>query len=180
MYFWRIEKLKIEMASRPLTERVTLPYVVISAMLVAAIGYVPFATFNLWDGLGAAWSIALAALGTLYIYRQNGGAEGRHFLQRYLAIGWVVTVRWIVGFAAATAAFFTALTVSGAEIHQHITWYDFLILVIDETILYLRSLIMSETLPKSERPTHAWSSPAFVGGSRLGIRTGYGNGCGKV
>ena len=79
MYFWRIEKLKSEMAARPLSERDALPYLVVFVGLTAAVSFVPATMTNVWDGLGAAWSVLLAVIGTLYIYRQNGGAGGQHF-----------------------------------------------------------------------------------------------------
>ena len=73
MYFWRIEKLKTQMAARPLSEREALPYLVVFVGLSAAVSYIPQTMSNVWDGLGAACSIALALVGTIYIYRQNGG-----------------------------------------------------------------------------------------------------------
>ena len=84
MYFWRIEQLKTEMAARPLSEREALPYLVVFVALSSAVAYIPQTTQNLWDGVGTVWSVLLAVVGTIYIYRQNGGAGGQHFLQRYL------------------------------------------------------------------------------------------------
>jgi hypothetical protein len=95
MYFWRLEKLKTEMAARPLSEREALPYLVVFVALSSAVAYIPQTSHNLWDGFGAVWSVLLAAVGTVYIYRQNGGAAGQHFLQRYFAVGWVVFIRWL-------------------------------------------------------------------------------------
>ena len=81
MYFWRIGNLKTELAARPLSEREALPYLVASMVVLTAATYIPQAEYTLWDYLTAAWSISLAAVGTIYIYRENGGARGRHFLQ---------------------------------------------------------------------------------------------------
>lgn len=86
MYFRRIGKLKAVMAERPLSEREALPYVVVFAGLSSAVSYGPPAITNIWDWLAAGWSVAFAILGTVYIYRRNGGADGRNFLQRYIAI----------------------------------------------------------------------------------------------
>jgi len=93
MYFWRIENLKSEMATRPLSDREVLPYLVVFAVLSASVVSFPQTVFNTWDGLSAALSIFLAFVGTIYIYLQNGGNQGQHFLQRYLLIGWVVALR---------------------------------------------------------------------------------------
>ncbi len=137
MYFWRIEKLKAEMAARPLSEREALPYLVVFVALSAAVSCIPTTSSNVWDGLGAAWSIMLAVVGTIYIYRQNGGAGGQHFLQRYFAVGWVVAIRWLVVIMLALAAFYVALAVLGVE-KEHTEWYDFLFFAIAEAVVYWR------------------------------------------
>ncbi len=137
MYFWRIEKLKTEMAARPLSERAALPYLVVDVVLVSAVAYIPQTMLNVWDGLGAVCSVLLAAVGTLYIYRQNGGAEGQHFLQRYFAVGWVVTVRWLVGLILVLVAFYATLAAVGADL-ESTHWYDFLLIALLEAVLYWR------------------------------------------
>jgi hypothetical protein len=95
MYFWRIEKLKKEMDARPLTDREALPYLVVFVALSAVASYFPQEAQNVWDRLEAVLSLLLSTFGTIYIYYRNGGANGQHFLQRYLAIGWVVTIRLV-------------------------------------------------------------------------------------
>lgn len=35
-------------------------------------------------------------LGTIYLYKCNGGANGKDFLQKYFSIGLVVGIRWLV------------------------------------------------------------------------------------
>jgi hypothetical protein len=136
MYFWRIERLKAQMATRPLSEREALPYLIVFVGLSAAVVYIPQTMSNVWDGLGAAWSVALAVVATIYIYRQNGGADGQHFLQRYFAIGWVVGIRWLVILVLATIAFIATLTALGVETES--TWYDFMFRAIAEAVVYWR------------------------------------------
>ena len=137
MYFWRIEKLKAQMAARPLSEREALPYLVVFVGLSAAVGYIPQTMSNVWDGLGAAWNVALAVVATIYIYRQNGGADGQHFLQRYFAIGWVVGIRWLVVIVLTTIAFIATLTALRLET-EHTTWYSFMFFAIAEAVVYWR------------------------------------------
>lgn len=109
MYFWKIKRLKAEMAARPLSERAVLPYLVISMALFSAASFVPVDYNNLWEVIGGVWSVVLAIFGTIYIYRKNGGASGEHFLQRYFAIGWVVSVRWFVIFIIVSLAVFISI-----------------------------------------------------------------------
>ena len=137
MYFWRIEKLKAAMAARPLSEREVLPYLIASIALSTAVSYLPQTSQNIWDTLGSVWSVLLVVMGSLYIYRQNGGANGQHFLQRYFAIGWVVTLRWLVLFLAIGAAFYGTLAMVGAETEET-AWHDFLFLAIAEAVVYWR------------------------------------------
>jgi hypothetical protein len=138
MYFWRIEKLKAEMAARPLSDREVLPYLVVFVGLVAALTFIPQPVTNIWDGFGAVWSSALAIFGTIYLYRQNGGAGGQHFLQRYFVIGWVVFIRWLVIVFLAGVAIFGLLAALGNELEET-TWYEFVFVAIVGAILYWRT-----------------------------------------
>ena len=96
MYFWRLENLKSTMAARPLTDRESLPYLMVYTVSYAAALGLPTSAQNQWDTLNTILGTVVAALGTVYIYRRNGGRSGQHLLQRYFAIGWVVTIRWLV------------------------------------------------------------------------------------
>lgn len=137
MYFWRIEKLKTEMAARPLSDREVLPYLVVFVLLSTIACYFPLAVFNVWDGLGALLSIVLVLGGTIYIYLQNGGNTGQHFLQRYFAIGWVVVLRCLVVMVVCEIALLTALEVIGVATDVT-TWYEFLFIAITEAVIYWR------------------------------------------
>lgn len=137
MYFWRIEELKAAMAVRPLSEREVLPYLAVAAGLSAVAVWIPEVTMNFWDGAGMVWSIAVAVLGTLHIYQQNGGAGGEHLLQRCLAIGWVVSLRWLVAIVLFAVAFFAATAAFGT-VPEHTTWVDFLMIAAFQVGLYWR------------------------------------------
>lgn len=137
MHFWRIEKLKQAMAERPLSERETLPYLVVYCALSSAVISIPQEMGNGWDVAGAAWSVLLAVLGTIHIYRQNGGGAGQHFLQRYFAIGWVVAIRWLVIGIGCLAAFYLPLGLFAPEVAAT-RWYDFAFLAALEAAVYWR------------------------------------------
>ncbi len=51
---------------------------------------------NDWDHLGAWLDIALAGGGVIHAYRRNGGAEGFDLIQKYVVLGWVVSLRCFV------------------------------------------------------------------------------------
>lgn len=114
MYFWNINGLKEELAARPFSEREMLPYLIVFVVLSTASSYITTEISTVWDGLGAMWSIALAVVGTIHIYRQNGGASGQRFLQRYFALGWVIGLRCLVVVGGAAIIFFVTLDWLGA------------------------------------------------------------------
>ena len=136
MYFWNLEELKSEIVERPLSDREVLPYLVTYGLLPLVSACFPASAHNIWDQLGAVWSTVLWALGLIYLYRKNGGAEGRHFLQRYVAILWVVGVRFIVMLAPVAIAF--AVLTSGGNHSQQTQWYEFLTFAVLEVVIYWR------------------------------------------
>lgn len=93
MYIWRIEGLKGQLAARALSDREVLPYFVASSSMFGLGLAIPPSNPNGWDTvLGLAIAL-LTVLGTLWGYRQNGGQSGREFLPRFVAIGWVSSLR---------------------------------------------------------------------------------------
>lgn len=137
MYFCKLEKLKREMAVRPLSESETLPYLVVYVTLITAVGYIPHTSSNVWDTLSALFSTVLAVIGTIYIYRQNGGANGQYFLQRYFAISWVVTLRWLlIGIIIFSISLI--LIELASVLSEETTWYEFLFYTVWEVIIYQR------------------------------------------
>ena len=137
MYFWRIENLKTDLAGRPLSDREALPYLVVYVVSAALASSLPQMTSNGWDNLGAALSVTVALCGTIYIYQQNGGAHGQYFLQRYFAIGWVVTVRCLVIIVVLLIALFSTLEVLGL-LTDATTWYEVAFIAVAEVIVFWR------------------------------------------
>ena len=121
------------MATRPFSEREVLPYLVLFVILYTAASSFPATDFNIWDGAIAAGSILLAVVGTIYIYRQNGGAKGEHFLQRYFALGWVVTVRFFVILVIA-AIILGALGI----LAEKTSAFEFLFVALAQAVFYWR------------------------------------------
>ena len=129
MYFWKIKKLKSQLVDQPLSDRESLPYVLVLAVFIQLSilascfveGKKPELLLDfVWVGV----SCLGAFLGTLHLYRMNGGGEGQHFLQRFLAIGWVVGVRWSVLFGF-WFFFLGALSLSlGINLAEGALWQD--------------------------------------------------------
>jgi hypothetical protein len=137
MYFWRIERLKREMAICPLSESETLPYLIVYITCTTIFSFVPYTFTNIWDTLSAIFSAFLAVVGTIYIYRQNGGVDGQYFLQRYFAISWVVTLRLLL-IGTITIIIFSILLALANVSSEETTWYEFFFLSVFEVIFYQR------------------------------------------
>lgn len=137
MYFWRIEARKADLAGQPLTDRQVLPYLVLYSVLMSAVSFIPFSELNTWNMAGALWSVLLAVVGTIYIYRRNGGEQGLHLLQRYLAIGWVVGIRWTAALLAIAVVYFGVLEAVG-EVPDNTTWPEFVLLAAAQAAWYWR------------------------------------------
>lgn len=139
MYFWQLRKLKRKMVARPLSEREILPYLLVYLPLTTALASIPEFSANVWDALWAISSTILTLVGSFYIYRQNGGANGQYFLQRYLAIGWVVILRWSLIIIITTVILLILLElISINTFSEETTWYDFLYGTAWEVIVYQR------------------------------------------
>ena len=68
----------------------------LASTILYSIGMIPFLQNNMMDVYSAIVSGIITILGTYYVYKANGGSEGKDFLQRFISIGLVVAVRWFV------------------------------------------------------------------------------------
>lgn len=121
MIIWRIGRLVERIGNRPLSSRELLPYVIASALL-AALAFVATDWSRPWDrddfeaAFDSATTLlagAISAFGIVACYRANGGASGIEFLDRLLAIGFVLFVRFVI----VSAVTFVAWIYSTAIFH---------------------------------------------------------------
>lgn len=98
MYFWKIEKLKSELKNGILSEQQVLTYF-LSLMTI----WMATSFFNrdsiqstLPDYLIILTSILLTLVGTLLAFEANGGSSGANFLNRYMSLTWVLSIRLAV------------------------------------------------------------------------------------
>ncbi len=154
MYFWRIENLKSAMAVRPLTDRESLPYLIASAALAVAGVYYPMPLATVWDGIETVCMFVAAILAVIYAYHRNGGADGQHFLQRYLAISWVIFIRLITMVLTLSIAFHGALSMAGIDV-EAAAWLDAAIPLIFQIVLYWRVGHHIGDLAQRSRRLHA-------------------------
>ena len=93
MYWWNIRRLRDQLVQGPLPEPMAFRYVM-GNVLLWAISFVPGdTTVNRWGVLAYLCWVLLTGAGTYYCYRMNAAAQGRHFMERYFALSFVVGVR---------------------------------------------------------------------------------------
>tara|TARA_R110000751_G_scaffold304780_2_gene420510 strand:+ start:180 stop:638 length:459 start_codon:yes stop_codon:yes gene_type:complete len=95
MYIWKIDKLNEELVAGNMPEREVFKYLVASSILyaLAMIQYSNPNSIDTWSGVAAG---LVTLIGLFFIYKCNGGDNGKDFLIRYLSISWVVFVRMFV------------------------------------------------------------------------------------
>ena len=98
MYNWNVTALKAELKRGSLSESDAFRYVLASSILMtlelALVASVPPSNVCDYVSIPVAGLITIA--GTVYCHRKNGGAGGVNFLSRYVSLGWVSFVRWLV------------------------------------------------------------------------------------
>jgi hypothetical protein len=94
VYFWRIQRLKRDLAAGLVSEAAALPYLLVPGALTTFLISAPLIhEAGSWDVVEALASAGLYVLGALYAFRRNGGAAGASFFVRYLSLTWVVGIR---------------------------------------------------------------------------------------
>jgi hypothetical protein len=99
MYFWNVKRLKTELQSSRLSEREGFKYVLASCIVLTIL--VEFALrfpepVSSLESIASLGSFAVMCFGTYAAYAANGGATGVDFVARYLALGWVLSIRVFV------------------------------------------------------------------------------------
>ena len=100
MYFWKINNLKANLIERPATEREALPYLISLWALWTVSLYMGLPTdFGLQFYVNFFVAITGTIFGTWWLYKLNDKSGNNYFLQRYIMLDWVVTIRFFVIFA---------------------------------------------------------------------------------
>lgn len=97
MNFIKYSPLKEQLKERTLSDREALPYLIVFTAITALMVGVPlYENYNVLDGIYAACSVALAIFGIIYAYNQNGKENGYDLVQKYVVMGWITSVRFIL------------------------------------------------------------------------------------
>ena len=137
MYFWKIDKLSEELISSELTEAESFKYLMANAVLVAlaAIQYEAPNEYDTWAGIAGFF---ITIFGLWFIYKCNGGKNGRQIMQRYLSVGFVVLIRLVVLFMLpATIALHVISEVYYGGMSAETNISLFILMLISEVVLIL-------------------------------------------
>jgi hypothetical protein len=137
MYFVSYHPLKETLRERKLTDREALPYLAIWVIVTALAAYpwsVEEGPNGWWAPVSLALDVGAAIWGVWYAYRQNGAGGGYDLIQKYVVLGWVVTVRFLLVFAP----IFIALLEVGLIESEKKGPVDVVVYFLAEIILYQR------------------------------------------
>jgi len=131
MYFWDVKKLKAELRAGKVTEadafRYFMAYVILDALMIASWGMLPSeGDFATADFIESAGYVAIVVVGTVALYRRNGGGAGKQFFIRYFPLLWVVGIRFFVVAIAVSApllATYLYATLSAEDETANGAWY---------------------------------------------------------
>lgn len=100
MFFWNIKALRVALAHGTLSERARFGYLLCFVLLTGAVPLLvgdPAAP-TVWDTILTGVNIMALVLGTIWAYHRNGGGRGHHFIDRYVSLSWVFSLRFSVMF----------------------------------------------------------------------------------
>jgi len=143
MYIWRIDRLKTDLRSGSFADRDVLPYVIAWVALVTALAemaaYAPYEAINVWTYSLSALMIGSSIIGTLVAYRANGRTAGVHFANRFLSLGFVLTVRFLVFLIPAMAVLVAYWAMNfDAEEPIPVTFVDVALSALLQVVFYWR------------------------------------------
>lgn len=149
MIFWNIKLLKQRLMGEGLSQKHLFVYIFINIILydfVLAGNYIlPSEDLNIkiYDHVASIASFITISLGTYFIYRVNGGSEGKQFAERFFSIYFVVGMRFLVLFILILMPFFFGFWVAEEDALIS-TWFEVIILAIVQgwlVIFYWRMIV---------------------------------------
>lgn len=100
MYFWKINDLKIILASDKLSQRTLFGYILITFLLyqivVESMLVWPAEQEESGDIYVAILNIMIVGFGIYFCYLSNGKGNGKYFAERFFSLSFVVSIRLIV------------------------------------------------------------------------------------
>ena len=113
MYFIKYQPLKRKLKERTLSDREAVVYLVVYTFFLGLAFVIPTGiTDECSDADLAAWDdevfslvfVCIPIAGVYYVYVANGGKSGFDLIQKYVVLGWVVSIRFLIVFLPLSVA----------------------------------------------------------------------------
>jgi hypothetical protein len=95
VYFWNLTALKRALSAGPLSNRAAFRYIIATFAAYEVLFEVTAYVGATPDTVALIANVVILVFGSLVAYAANGGDHGIDFLGRYLALGWVLGVRFL-------------------------------------------------------------------------------------
>ncbi|GKS77372.1 hypothetical protein AVME950_20770 [Acidovorax sp. SUPP950] len=122
-YLWSTAFVTSSLRNERLSETATFCYflaiMAFDWLQFTLIATTPNTSISLWSTVGSWSTFAVTVLGLVYLYRMNGGSNGRKFLQRYFPLS--VTVGWKFVVAMFVALWLIPRVLAGQN-HETLGW----------------------------------------------------------
>lgn len=123
MFWWRITPLKEQLLSGGPSQSDQMKYLLATLAFYVIAGEAGFlaaeadpeATLRLTDWISSLVFIVCTCFGTYYCYRRNLAGDGRRFVERFICIGWPVSIRFFVFLLVALVSLGVADHLIGGE-----------------------------------------------------------------
>jgi membrane protease YdiL (CAAX protease family) len=143
MYFLRYQPLKEKLRTRTLTDQEALPYLIVYIAFHSALWLMPgVENPTVWDYLSSGISVILAILAVIYFYIKNGKSAGFDLVLKFVTIGWIVSVRFILVMLLILGLMLLVLPIVDTEVDfifgESTGWFDFLFVAAVQIIFYQR------------------------------------------
>ena len=152
MQLWKVELLKQRLASGAVSQRELFLYLLVWVALDAIIVAVDLGDPNKWDHISSALSVLTVVVGTTYVFVKNGGSAGLDFLPRYLALSWVLAVRFLVLVMVPAMVGYLIIHELISEVPEQATAGDVILVMVMEVAYYWR---MGHHIGEIARPGRA-------------------------
>lgn len=132
------DPLKERLKNREVGDGEMFPYFLLFfAISSTFISFPVFMNENKWEIISSSISVLLSVAGLVYCYNQNGGSQGYDFIQKYVVLGLVVSVRCLLAFLPTSILLYFLFEMIGVT-SEETGLVDLLMIFVFELIVYYR------------------------------------------
>jgi hypothetical protein len=153
MYFWKLDELKKDLITRPLSEGESFKYL-LATVILFNFGVIQMRNNTMLDVYNSIIMAAISVFGVYYTYKCNNGPSGTNFVQKYLSLGFVFGIRWILIVALPLTVIYFAIIgiISPSAVSERTTFLDVVFFnLLSLSYYYMLGKHIKETLRREIR-----------------------------